>query len=447
LVLLGGLVGMVLLLVYPKTRVVGVVLLAIGLMTVLLGGGLLFSYKMVRQSEQQQQRAAMDRVQAVMEMQRARRALDEGPVEEIIIEDDVRPETTGEATVAEEEAVAEVASDEDMALTATADSDTAKTDATGTDTTEADTTESDTPPDEPDVSSTEPEEPAAAEQRPAWVDAPPGRVDDVYQMAVSVGPYISRLECDAKLPDALSEAVQQYASTTIGPKAVGRISLPADFLTEQLVAEQWQEAVQTSFGPMVQLHVLARFDANVKQDVESAWKQAVITERVWLAGIGMSFVLGFLAILFVGLKITRRRDSQQRPSKTEPGGGRPRPGPVRAMVLAVLVAAGVSMLAVLLTQKGTTAPGPIELLLLLPLIIVGVVLLAVAINRNLWPWILGYVVCAAVAVFCTPADPASTLIVAVPLCFVYTLILILWRRGSRSRPQPAPDGVAERTVT
>lgn len=424
LILLGGLVGMVVLLANRKTRVVGLVFLAIGLMTVLLGGGLLFSYKMVRQSEQQQQHAVMVREQAMIEMQHARRALDEGIVQEITIEDNVRPKTTDEATAAEEEAVAEIASDEEMALTATA--------------------ETDTPPDEPDAPSTEPaEEPTAAEQRPAWVDTPPARVGDVYQTAVTVGPYISRLECDAKLPDALSEALQQYTATTIGPSAAGRIVLPPDFLTEQLVAEQWQETVQTSFGPMIQLHVLTRFDAPVQQRIASAWKQAVITRRLWLAGIGLSSILGFLAILFVGLKVTRRSDSEQ-PTRTESHHGTPQLSPLRATALIVLITAGASMLIALLRHGNTSSVGPIELLFLA--CVIGGVLLAVVINRSLWPRILGHLGCFVVATFCTPADPASTLLVFIPLSFVYTMILFLWQ-GSRSRPQSAPHSVAERTGT
>jgi Sec-independent protein secretion pathway component TatC len=43
-----------------------------------------------------------------------------------------------------------------------------------------------------------------------------------------------------------------------------------------------------------------------------------------------------------------------------------------------------------------------------------------------WPWNLGIVVCLIVAVFYTPPDPITTLIVAIPLCLGYTIGVITW---------------------
>ena len=52
-----------------------------------------------------------------------------------------------------------------------------------------------------------------------------------------------------------------------------------------------------------------------------------------------------------------------------------------------------------------------------------------------WPWNLGIVVCMIVAVFYTPPDPITALMVGMPLCLGYTLGVIAWnvRRGHGQR--------------
>jgi hypothetical protein len=139
--------------------------------------------------------------------------------------------------------------------------------------------------------------------RPAWVDAAPRVADDVYQTAITVGPYTTRLECETKLPEAIGEAVNQYAEICFGPDAVGKVDLPDANLCRRLVKERWEEITQSSVGPMTQLHVLLQFDRKVKDRIADACNQVVIRQRLWITGIGVTGVLGLLAVAFGYLKI------------------------------------------------------------------------------------------------------------------------------------------------
>jgi len=138
---------------------------------------------------------------------------------------------------------------------------------------------------------------------PAWVNASPRRVGDVFQMSVAVGPYTTRRECDAKLPDALQEALDQYVEVYLGEQAEARVRLPLDVLLEQVVQEQWEEVRQYSVGPMTRLHVLLQFDRKIKDRVLEEYKRGIIARRLWIAGGGLASVLGVLALFYGFLRI------------------------------------------------------------------------------------------------------------------------------------------------
>ncbi len=168
--------------------------------------------------------------------------------------------------------------------------------------------------------------------RPEWVESRPQRVDDGYQMSITVGPYTSRLECDAQLPAALQVAVEEYLSIYLGPQWSGRIRLPADMLEEELVKDQWEETIQASVGPMVQLHVLLDFDSKFRQTVCEMRDQSIVAGRLWLAGTGLGVVLAWLALAVVFLRIDQATAGAYR--------GRLAAACILAAV-AVLLAAGV----------------------------------------------------------------------------------------------------------
>ena len=134
--------------------------------------------------------------------------------------------------------------------------------------------------------------------RPAWVDAGPQLVDDVYQMVVSVGPYTTLLECDAKLPEAIRRAVDEYAEIALGSDVVGTAWLPDAAFCRQLIKDRWQEVKPYSVGPMTQLYVLLQFDRKAKEGIADACRQGVIERRVGHAAVGMAVVLGLLAAAY-----------------------------------------------------------------------------------------------------------------------------------------------------
>jgi len=139
--------------------------------------------------------------------------------------------------------------------------------------------------------------------RPSWVERPPKRVGDAYQMSITVGPYTTRTECDAELPEQLQAALARYVETYLGPEAAGRVRLPPQELGRQAVKEQWEETIQASFGPMTQLHVLLRFDQKIKDRVKQAWDRAVVTRRLWYTGTAAAVVLGLMSVLLAYLKV------------------------------------------------------------------------------------------------------------------------------------------------
>jgi hypothetical protein len=140
--------------------------------------------------------------------------------------------------------------------------------------------------------------------RPAWVNAPPQLIGDVYQMSISVGPYTTRAECDAKLPDELQAALGQYVQACLGGQATLRdINLPPDYLRQQVVKAEWQEDRAYSVGPMTQLHLLLKFDRKVKDRVLEEHRRVVVDERLWVAGVWAAIGLGLLTAAFGYLKL------------------------------------------------------------------------------------------------------------------------------------------------
>lgn len=69
-------------------------------------------------------------------------------------------------------------------------------------------------------------------------------------------------------------------------------------------------------------------------------------------------------------------------------------------------------------------------LALLGLTVVAATLVAYRTSRR-W-WVAGFVACVAVAILNTPADPLSTLIVAVQCCTLYGFSAFAWRATGKT---------------
>jgi len=146
------------------------------------------------------------------------------------------------------------------------------------------------------------DEPASS--RPAWVDAQPDRVGDVFQMAVSVGPYPTLVQCDTELPAAIRDAIQDYAENHLDHRARGvKVQLDnLESLPQGVVAETYAETVSTSFGAMRQLHARLTFDHRASQWVREQVRDALVGQRLWYTGGAAAGVLAGLAVLWMGLR-------------------------------------------------------------------------------------------------------------------------------------------------
>ncbi len=134
--------------------------------------------------------------------------------------------------------------------------------------------------------------------KPAWVNAVPCLVGDVYRMSISVGPYTSRAECDAQLPEALQKALGQYVEACLGDQTSEEVRLPSEELRQKVVKDVWQETRQYSVGPMIQLYALLEFDRPMKDRVLDAHRQALVDRRLQMVAIWASLGLSALAIMF-----------------------------------------------------------------------------------------------------------------------------------------------------
>ncbi len=146
--------------------------------------------------------------------------------------------------------------------------------------------------------------PARRSPRPDWVEAPPRRVADAYEIAVATDPFATRLECEARLPQALERAVAQYAAVYLGDdEAASQIRLPLDFLRTKVVAEEWEEPFDSSVGPMVRIHALLRFDRAANAQIDQAWQRRVVEARLWGLGRALGGVLATLAVAWAYLRL------------------------------------------------------------------------------------------------------------------------------------------------
>ncbi len=140
------------------------------------------------------------------------------------------------------------------------------------------------------------------ERLPDWVEAPPQRVGEGYQMVFVVGPYTTRLECDQALGQPLARAVAEYADLYMGRDAAGKATLPLDFLRKHVIKDECEETFRSMVGPMVRVHVRLLFDVRTNTELKASYRGATIEERIWYAGGGLGALLIVLAGCFAVLK-------------------------------------------------------------------------------------------------------------------------------------------------
>jgi hypothetical protein len=142
---------------------------------------------------------------------------------------------------------------------------------------------------------------------PGWVGRPPHATGDVYQMSITIGPYTTRAECDAKLPEEVQKALNQYIQMCLGERVPASVALPEADFREAIVKDQYEEVRRYSVGPMVNLHVLLELDHAVKQRILEQLRQAAVGRRMWTLGVGMASLLAVLGVFYVYLRVGVRR--------------------------------------------------------------------------------------------------------------------------------------------
>jgi hypothetical protein len=145
---------------------------------------------------------------------------------------------------------------------------------------------------------------APAKKPPAWINDPEQMLGDTYQMTIVVGPYATPQECNDELPAELQRALNRYVQGHVSQAAGARpIALPYDFLREEVVKGQWEELAPSSVGPMTRLYVLLQFDRKVRERILDQYRQNVVAGRLWIAGSGLAGLLWLLAVMYGYLTI------------------------------------------------------------------------------------------------------------------------------------------------
>lgn len=346
-ILLGGIVVLVVLLFNPKTRVAGVVLLLIMLLVGAVGAAGLFVAVSGRRSQALRMRAVeMDHaIRQRMEAESRRLEAEserQAPVLEIGPDDQTRvtpgpdaveeDETPGTAVETEATPPEEDAAETPPETEASAEeTETAKGEPDSQDSKDSGASQPDAQP-APAEDQPAPQKPPGSETKPAaqgkpsspppaWVGAGPQQTADGYQISIVVGPYTKRSECDAAMPAELQTAVALYIADYLGSKAARRVRLAPVYIRQNVVQQEWEEAVENPLdpkvrvllepeekGPLTQVHLRLLFDRRVNDRIDQQWKQAIVSERLWYVGTGMAALLAVLSVVFAGLKIDQSTD-------------------------------------------------------------------------------------------------------------------------------------------
>ncbi|MHC4399138.1 MAG: hypothetical protein ACYTG0_05595 [Planctomycetota bacterium] len=155
--------------------------------------------------------------------------------------------------------------------------------------------------------------PTPPEDRPDWVDAPPGKTDGVYRMAVAVGPYVDEPDLDkGPLPDEIGKAVDKYIAM-YQPEAHRLVDLPDSDVRKSIMRGRWAESREFVISPegqvpeehetMTEVHVLLEFDREANALIEDEWENVVVARRITAAGAVSAGVLLLLTGVWGYLKI------------------------------------------------------------------------------------------------------------------------------------------------
>lgn len=149
----------------------------------------------------------------------------------------------------------------------------------------------------------------ADQQPPAWVkDSAIGRrINGVYEVSFTVGPYVDTEECKVEMFLTLQDKIDSIARSIFDIRSTKAIR-PTTEMLMQAVSKCVLQRGEFSPGPMYQLHVLLQIDEETERMLKKNVADAVRRERIG----GM---IGLFAILFIilcvvklGMRKTRLRN-------------------------------------------------------------------------------------------------------------------------------------------
>jgi hypothetical protein len=133
-------------------------------------------------------------------------------------------------------------------------------------------------------------------------------------MTLAVGPYTTLHECEENLPGEIQKYLGGYVRDYLGvevPDNLRSLFLDPAF-QKNMVKERWEEIRELSFGPMTTLHVLLQIDRKIKDRIVEAYRQAVVEQRLLLAGATLAAILLILAAWYRHLRRELSRDDGEK---------------------------------------------------------------------------------------------------------------------------------------
>jgi hypothetical protein len=127
---------------------------------------------------------------------------------------------------------------------------------------------------------------------------------DAYIMNVKTDPYTTIQECEARIPEALQSAVDQYVGKSPALRENGHVQLSLEQLRQLVVAdcsELWQS--QSLLEPMHRVHLLLKFDQKAREFIKNAQHDRLFVDRASVAGTGFIGLWLILAVCWGYLKL------------------------------------------------------------------------------------------------------------------------------------------------
>jgi len=141
------------------------------------------------------------------------------------------------------------------------------------------------------------EAPAAVEAnlppKPSWVDRPLHREGNGYMVDAVGEPFATEIECEAALADCVwKKAVCPYVENFL-PEASGKVDLPPAVL-RNFVVGRWVEKRSIHQGEVQMLHALVQLDPGAQRTIADAYRQTIAVRH--LQKFGTYFGAGFLLL-------------------------------------------------------------------------------------------------------------------------------------------------------